>query len=209
MQLPKPNLWVETTVQDLRYALRTLRNSPSFVIAAVCTLALGIGANTAIFSVVSGVMLRPLPFADPDRLVQLNQTIPPGALGPVPYPDLEELRKQSTSFEAMVAYSNTSRNLQGVDEPELVPTVAAERGLLQMLGVAPVFGRTFHDDDPLNVAVASAGFWRRHFGANWPAQGRNITLDGESFDRVCETAGSISNLDGRVAWGAAVLGDRE
>jgi putative ABC transport system permease protein len=181
VQLPKPNLWVETTVQDLRYALRTLRNSPSFAIAAVCTLALGIGANTAIFSVVSGVMLRPLPFADPDRLVQLNQTIPPGTLGLVPYPDLEELRKQSTSFEAMVAYSTTSRNLQGVDEPELVPTVAAERGLFQMLGVAPVFGRTFHDDDPLNVAVASAGFWRRHFGAEWPAQGRNITLDGESF----------------------------
>src|SRR5437870_10287549 len=97
---------MENTIQDLRFALRGLSKSPGFALAAIGTLALGIGANTAIFSVVSGVLLRPLPFADPDRLVQLNSTFPPSGIGPVGLPDLEEWRQHNSSFESFIAYNS-------------------------------------------------------------------------------------------------------
>src|SRR6266478_2762123 len=112
--------WLDTTLQDIRFGLRTARKSPGFAITAICSLAMGIGANTAIFSVVSGVLLRPLPFRDPDRLVQVNgkKTVPPFDIGVVAYPDLEDFRTQSTSFQAMVAYNSGSKNLQNTPEPE-------------------------------------------------------------------------------------------
>src|ERR1700685_1623726 len=97
-------------LNDLRYAVRTLRRSPGFTIVAMVTLALGIGANTAIFSLVSGVLLRALPFADPDRLVQVNETVPPFGGGAVAYPDVEDFRNQSASFEAIIAYNPGIRN---------------------------------------------------------------------------------------------------
>ena len=167
--------------QDIRFALRSLRKRPAFSIAAIGTLALGIGATTVIFSIVSGVLLRPLPFADPNRLVQLTETSSRNDAGPVIYPDLEVWRGQSTSFEAMVAYSNVSRNLQNIADPEQVATVAAERSLFRTLGVEPIAGRTFLTDDPPQVVVISEGFWKRHFGADPSAVGRKITFDGEGF----------------------------
>src|SRR5437016_12874056 len=97
-----------TTLRDVQFALRTAR--PGFVLAATGTLALGIGANTAIFSIVSGVLLRPLPFSHPDRLVQLNQFSERFGAGPVSYRDLEDWRTGVPAFEAIVAYGNTSRN---------------------------------------------------------------------------------------------------
>ena len=151
--MPRGAFWLDTTLQDIRFALRTVRKSPGFAITALCALAMGIGANTAIFSVVSGVLLRPLPFGDPERLVQVNEkdTVPPFEIGPVAYPDLEDFRKQSTSFQGMVAYNTGSKNLQNSAEPERIVTTAAERGLFPMLGVAPIAGRTFRDDDPPNA----------------------------------------------------------
>src|SRR3989441_6339763 len=153
---------MENTIQDLRFALRGLSKAPGFALAAIATLALGIGANTAIFSVVSGVLLRPLPFVHPESLVQLYETQPRdrfqgGFDGPVVYRDFEEWRTQSRLFEAMVSYTTSSRNLQGVGEPEQVATVAAERGLFSLLGVAALTGRTFGEGDPPNVVVASYG----------------------------------------------------
>src|SRR6266853_3809028 len=128
---------IDALLQDVRFALRTWHKSPGLTIAIIGTLALGIGATTVIFSVISGVLLRPLPFTDPDRLVQLNETSPRNDAGNVIYPDLEAWKSQSVSFESMVAYSNVSRSLQDVDEPEQVMTVAAERGLFRTLGVKP------------------------------------------------------------------------
>jgi putative ABC transport system permease protein len=168
-------------MQDIRYAVRMLIKAPAFTLVAVIVLALGIGANTAIFSVVSGVLLRPLPFARPDALVQLHETDPRNGIGAVAYPDLVDWRKEATTFESIIAYSNVSKNLQGVDEPERIATVSAERGLFRMLGVEPIAGRTFRDDDPPGVVVIGAGFWKRRFGGDPGLIGRKIVLDGEGF----------------------------
>ncbi|HEY2018607.1 MAG TPA: ABC transporter permease [Bryobacteraceae bacterium] len=173
--------WFETISQDLRFALRTSRRSRGFVVAATVTLALGIGANATIFSIVSGVLLRPLPFAHPERLVQLNQFDPRFGPSPVYYRDLEEERRQGATFEEIVAYGVTSRNLLDVADPERIPTVWAERGLFRMLGVSPLLGRTFREDDPLDVVVLGASLWKRRFGADPSLIGRKITLDHDSY----------------------------
>ena len=166
---------------DVRYALRVFKNSPGLAILIVVTLGLGIGANTAIFSVVSGVLLRPLPLANPDGLVQVNETYLPHSVGSVSYPQLQDWRAQSSSFDFLVAYQNLSTNLQDNSSAERIASVAAERGLFQMLGVAPIRGRTFRDDDPPQVAVVSEGFWKRRYGAAPGFVGRKITLDGVPF----------------------------
>jgi putative ABC transport system permease protein len=180
---------MENTIQDLRFALRGWGRTPGFTMAVIATLALGIGANTAIFSVVSGVLLRPLPFVHPERLVQLHETQPRddfhgGFDGGVVYGDFEEWRTQSRRFEGIVSYMTSSRNLQGGGETEQVATVAAEHGLFSLLGVAARMGRTFREGDPLNVVVASYGFWIGHFGGDRSIVGRSITLDGQPFTLI-------------------------
>lgn len=180
---------METIIQDLRFAIRGWGKAPGFAIAAIVTLALGIGANTAIFSVVSGVLLRPLPFAHPDRLVYLYETQPRdkfqgGFDGPVVYRDFEEWRTQSRLVEGMITYTSYSKNLQGVGEPEQVATVAAEHGLFSLLGVPALAGRTFGEGDPPNVVVASHRFWKGHFGSDRLAVGRSLTLDGQPFTLI-------------------------
>jgi putative ABC transport system permease protein len=167
-------------LQDLRFALTMLRRTPAFLLTAVCTLALGIGANTAIFSVVSGVLLRPLPFVHPDRLMQLNETSRDG-IGAVTFANFDAWRKQSKSFEEMVSYYIVSKSLEGIDEPERISTVTTDRGLFHMLGVEPVRGRTFLDNDPPDVVVVGEGLWKRRFGGDPSLIGRKITLDGEGF----------------------------
>jgi putative ABC transport system permease protein len=181
--------WGEKTIQDIRFALRSFGRAPVFTIGAVATLAIGIGANTAIFSVVSGVLLRPLRLIDPQTLVQLYETQPrdtvsTGFDGPVVFQDFDQWRSRSRLLAGMVTYTNSARNLQGIGEPERVATVTAERGLFRLLGVEAFVGRTFGEGDPLNVVVASYGFWRGHLGADASAIGRTITLDGEPFTLI-------------------------
>jgi putative ABC transport system permease protein len=161
---------------DCRYAARGFRNRPAFTLLVIATLALAIGANTAIFSVVSGVLLRPLPFADPDRLVQLSESA-----GSVSYPNLLDWRAQNASFESIVAYENHSKNLQDNGDPERIAAVGADRGLFQTLGVQPIAGRTFRPDDPPHVAVIGAGLWKRRYASDRALIGKNIMLDGQAF----------------------------
>ncbi|MGA8029018.1 MAG: ABC transporter permease [Bryobacteraceae bacterium] len=161
--------------------MRTARKNPGFVLTAICTLALGIGANTAIFSLISGVLLRPLPFFHPDRLVQLNEFDQRNGAGAVSYADLEDWRRQSTSFDGVIAYGNISKDLQSSDNPERISTVWAERALFKVLGVQAMKGRTFREDDPPNVVVVSAGMWKRRLGNDPSCIGRKITLDGEAY----------------------------
>lgn len=181
--------WADSTIQDLRFALRSWAKAPAFAVTAIATIGIGIGANTAIFSVVSGVLLRPLPFADPENLVQLYETQPRnnaqvGFDGPVVFQDLEQWRRGSRLLAGMAAYMNSARNFQGTGEPEQVATVAAERGLFRLLGVAALLGKTFGDADPPDVAVASYGFWKSNLRGDASAIGRSINLDGERFTLV-------------------------
>jgi len=175
------NQWREDFRQDLRFAWRTARRSPGFVLAGAGTLALGIGATTAIFSILSGVLLRPLPFAEPGRLIQVQQTDVRNSTGAVFTADIEDWRKAGAAFEGIAAYSFTSKNLVDVPDPERIQGVSADRSLFRVLGVAPQLGRTFAESDEPEVAVLSASLWRRRFGADPRAVGRSMMLDGQPF----------------------------
>src|SRR5262245_48156722 len=165
-------------IQALKYVIRSLAKQKTFAATSLSTLALGVGAATAIFSVVSGVVLRPLPFAQPDRLVQLYGT--PASRGEA-VDRLSDFRDQSESFEMLVGYSISARYLRAELEPERVMAVSAERNLFAMLGSKPLAGRTFRADDPPNAAVISETFWKRHSDVRI---GNGLILDDETFTIV-------------------------
>jgi predicted permease len=181
--------WAEQTIQDLQFTMRGWAKAPVFTMTAIATLAIGIGANTAIFTVVSGVLLRPLPFAKPQQLVQLDETQPPTNRGVgfnhgVVFQDLEQWRRYSRLFSGMTIYWNSAKNFQGRGDPQQVATVNAERGLFDFLGVRAMLGRTFDERDPLNVAVASYKFWRTYLDGDRSAIGGTITLDEQPFTLI-------------------------
>ena len=169
-------------MNEIRLACRSLVRNPGLLSIAIGTLALGIGANTVMFSIVSGVLLRPLPYAHPERLVQLTEIDSSGdAGGAVFYQDIDAWRNQSEGFESVVIYGNSSKTLQEVAVPERLSCTWSERPLFRMLGADPIAGRAFRDDDPASVVVVSAALARRRLGGVVPAVGRKLTLDGEPF----------------------------
>jgi putative ABC transport system permease protein len=154
-------------VRDVRFTLRTLAREPGFTVAAVATLALGIGANTAIFSVVNGVLLRPLPYHDPDRLVRLFELAPQGwHLGFSP-PNLVSYRDQVSLLEGIAAYNRASLTITGDGDPERVPAMMVTAGLFELLGVPLLAGRTFMPGEDLagaeRVVILGHGMWQRRF----------------------------------------------
>ena len=168
---------------DLRYAARSLVRHKAFTATAVATLALGIGATTAIFSVVDGVILRPLPFGNPDRLVHLYQT--PRERGEtIALADVDAFRRDSASFDAFSDYQVSARYMRTPDGSERVMAVAAGPELFSLLGVAPLAGRTFRFDDAAAVGVVGEAFWRERLGANPSVVGSSLALDGEVFTIV-------------------------
>ena len=178
--------WLEQLAQDLRFAVRTLRKSPGFTATVVLTLTLATGATTSIFSVVNGVLLRPLPFADPDRLVQIyGRTFasdvglpePDPVTGPVGTIELAQYAAQSTTFAGFAAYDLGTRHLDGPDGAERLTAISADRTFFSLLGVEPVAGRTFRIDDPLDVVVISGRLWQRRFNRDPALVGRRVTLD--------------------------------
>jgi predicted permease len=172
---------LETLGQDVRCALRSFRRSGGDVLATTATLALGIGAITAIFSILSGVLLRPLPYAKPDALLQLGQNNSSEGLGPVFTSDLRVWRERSSSFSEFSTWYVSSRNLLGTGEPERLQSVMAERNLFHLLGTEPLAGRTFRPDDPPNVVVISAALWSRRYRSDRSWLGRTILLDREPY----------------------------
>lgn len=173
---------MEMLLQDLRYAFRTLRKSPGFTLVAVLTLTLGIGANTAIFSVVNAVLLRPLPYEEPERLVRLYEATE-RITGSVSVPNFRDWREQSQSFSRLAAYTFVDANLQGVENPERLSAMAGSANLFRTLGVEPLLGRAFlpgeDERGAPDVVVLSEGLWRR-FGADPALLGQTITLNGEA-----------------------------
>ena len=175
--------------QDAGFALRIMRRSPGFALTAIGTLALGIGATTAVFSVVNAVLLRPLPYRDADRLVVVRNTEPKtGALWPVSYADFEDWTRDSRSFEDMAALQFESFNLTGAGEAVRVPGLRVSAGLLPLLGVTPALGRGLSPSDESTSANASVvlthGFWLRRFGGARDVVGRSIMLSGSAFTIV-------------------------
>ena len=175
--------------QDIRYALRVLAKQPGFTAIVVLTLALGIGANTAIFSVVNAVILEPLPFPDSKQLVALNGT--DAHLGdmhrPLSYPDFADFRAQNRTLESVAAYDRNTATLTGSGEPLHIETALVNANLFDVLRSAPLLGRTFvtsEDEAGTHVAVLSHHLWTSHFGANPDIVGQSITLDAKVYTVV-------------------------
>jgi putative ABC transport system permease protein len=176
--------WLDDIARDLRFAGRTLRRSPGFTLIAVTSLALATGATTAIFSIVNSVLLRPLPFAAPDRLVQVAEIHQVGGAGSVAFADLQEFRAQSVTFERFSGYELTTRLLETDQGSERVTAVICDREFFPLLGVQPLAGRTFAAGDPPSVVVLSAGVWDRQFKRDPSMIGRSIALSGNTWDPV-------------------------
>ena len=174
--------FVETLLQDLRYGLRMLLKNPGFTTVAVLTLALGIGANTAIFSVVKAVLLRPLPFKDPARLVRVSESVSKGVRSAVAYPNYADWRAQNRVFEEMAAFGDCEMILGGTEKAERVYCEQASHTYFPLLGVSAFLGRTFtaeEDTTPLKhaVAVISYGLWQRRFGSDTGILGKLIRMN--------------------------------
>ncbi len=178
--------------QDVRYALRSLRNQPAFTTIAILCLALGIGANTAIFSVVRTVLLGSLPYREPARLVRIYETFTAqgksGLLGSVSVPNLADFRAQLTSFEGMAAYNGMNMNLVDREQPERLRVVEVTANAFALLGTPPLAGRVFRpeEDGPgsPDVVVISEGLWRRRFGSRPEILNSTLRLDSTTFTVV-------------------------
>jgi putative ABC transport system permease protein len=202
---------IETLLQDLRFGLRALRKNPGFTTVAVLTLALGIGANTAIFSVVDAVLIRALPFAAADRMVWVNAKFPLGDTAMVSPPDFTDYRAQTHSFDqfAAMGFLASSANLTGSDKPEQVLTNIASWNFFDALGMRPMLGRPFVPDDERvefpQVAILGHGIWVRHFGSDPAIVGRKISLDGRPVTVVGVLPGDVPLLSEAEVWTPAPM----
>lgn len=180
---------METLIQDIRYGIRSLLKRPGFTAIALIALALGIGANTAIFSLVNAVLLRPLPFADPDRLVWVWGNISNGgnraSVSPL---DFLDFRKENKTFEEFAASFGVPLhlNLTGIGEPERLSAAGVTGNYFQALGAKPALGRTFllENEKPGSdqVAVLSYALWQKRFGGDPAIVNKTVTLDGRTFE---------------------------
>src|ERR1700720_447426 len=174
-------------MNNLRLALRMLAKNPGFTAVAVLTLALGIGANTAIFSIVNAVLLQPLPYPDADRIMVLNESSGPGQDYSVALPDYFDWRNDNTVFEHLAATHKESRNLSGISgrEPERVSCASVTRNFFNIIGLPPKIGRTFSEDEDKvgapPVVVISDRLWQRAFNRDPAVLGRSITLHDQNY----------------------------
>ena len=180
---------VETTLQDVRFAFRTLRKNPGFAITSVLTLALAIGANTAMFSILNAALLRPLPYRSPERLAMLWTERPSQILreGRSAYWNIEQWRRQSTSFADMAIFDPASMTLTMGDKAERVGVARISPNFFQILGIRPALGRMFSAQEAeqgQRLAVISYRFWQRRFGGSQDAIGATISLDGTALQII-------------------------
>jgi predicted permease len=180
--------WLETLWNDVRYGVRMMARSPGFTVVAILTLALGIGANTAIFSVVNGVLLNPLPFPQPEQLVSLSESKPNFATGSISYLNFRDWQRNNHTFSSMAISRPLSFSLTGAGDAEQLKAELLSSDYFSLLGVKPVIGRMFAPgEDEVGaapIALISAGLWKRKFGSSPEVLGRSITLDGRGFTIV-------------------------
>ena len=176
--------------RELAFAIRSLRRRPGFTAVAALTLAIGIGANTSIFSVVRGVLLRPLPYTDPDRIVVVNTApnLPTDLPGNMSFPDLADIRDGSPAFETLVGYGFTNFTLTGLGDPEMIGVSRVTEGLMSTFHVAPALGRDIRREEfgqnAASVVALSNPMWRERFGADPNVIGKSIQLDGVSYEII-------------------------
>ncbi|MFL5579525.1 MAG: ABC transporter permease, partial [Gemmatimonadaceae bacterium] len=179
---------MRTLLKDVRFGVRTLLKRPGFTAVAVLTLALGVGANTAIFSVVNGVLFKPLPLKEAERLVLVYETTPTQPRSFVSVPNLEDYRAGTRSFESFATYVPQSVNLTGGGEPERVVGAFVPSGFFKTVGVEPALGRAFLPEDDVEgaglVAVLGHETWQKRFGADPSAVGKSLVLNGEPYQIV-------------------------
>jgi predicted permease len=187
---------MRTLMDDTRYGLRMLRKSPGFTLVVVLTLALGIGANTALFSVLNGVLLHPLPYPDSDRLVTLHESKPNFETGSISYPNFRDWQKESKTFSAMAISRSNTLGLSGVGEAEQLSAELISSDFFALFGVKPLIGRIFAPgEDEIGaspVALISAGLWKRKFESSPSVLGKGITLDGKDYTVVGVVPASFS-----------------
>ena len=195
--------FVETTIQDLRYGLRMLRKAPGFAAVAILTLALGIGANTAISSVVNAVLLRPLPYPDADRLVVVGERWMGGG-GDLAPPDYLDIAAQNRAFEQMAAYKSGNFNLSAGPRPERVAGAVITTNTFSLLGVEPVLGRGFLQGDggPGGHRTVVLGYtlWQARFGGRADVLGEKISLNDEPYTVVGVMPRRFAFPDGAQLW---------
>ncbi len=188
-------------MSNLRGAVRMLRNQPTVSAIAVLTLALGIGANTAIFSVVDSVLLRPLPYHEPAQLITLQNTFRDRRVGLSPF-DIEDFREQSGVFQDLAGVLTFNGNLTGGDQPERVQAVGTYANYFEIMGVAPLIGRTYRGDEQRKgwneLVVLSYGIWQRRFGGSTDVIGKTVRIDDDAYTVIGVMPPGFNHPDARV-----------
>ncbi|HEY8186781.1 MAG TPA: ABC transporter permease [Pyrinomonadaceae bacterium] len=181
---------MQTLIKDIRYGIRSLLKTPAFTAIAIVTLALGIGANTAMFSVINAVLLRPLPYNQPDRLVTIWEESPQRGLYemPISLANMRDWIDQNHTFDQISAYTFTNLNLTGAGEPARLSAVRTSANLFPLVGATPLLGRVFlpeEDREGANrVVILSHGVWQSHFGSDSAILGKSLTLNNQSYTVV-------------------------
>jgi putative ABC transport system permease protein len=201
-------------IQDLRYAIRMMAKRPGFTIIAALTLALGIGANTAIFSAVNAVLLKPLPFPESEQLVDLSETFKPNGFGSVSVPNYEDWKNQNTVFAGISAYSFTSFNLEGGDTPQRVPGIRVSANYFDVLGIKPALGRAFISGEDVagheRVVVIGDDLWRRNFASDPNIVNQTIAVNGQKYTVVGVMPRELSALYRTVqVWSPLVFPEQD
>ena len=196
-------------LQDIRYAVRILSKAPGFTIIAIVTLALGIGANTALFSVVDGVLLNPLPYTQPDRIVAVYTHTRTFNHSSISYPNFLDWVRENRSFSGLAAFREDDMNITGVGEPERLRTEMISANFFAVLGVKPVVGRTFFaKEDQIGAApvvLLSEGLWKRKFGGSADAVGKSVSLNGTSYTIVGVIPGDFHYASGNFRFNTDIF----
>jgi predicted permease len=203
-----------TFIQDLRYGIRMMAKRPGFTLIAALILALGIGANTAIFSAVNAVLLKPLPFPESQQLVDLSETFKPSGFGSVSVPNLEDWKSQTTVFAGISAYQGASFNLEGGDTPQRIPGLSVGANYFDVLGVKPALGRGFLSGEDVagreRVVILSDQLWRGSFGADPAIVNRTIPLNGQQYTVVGVMPPELTSLYRSVQiWSPLVFPEKD